>query len=135
LGSFKEHGVLIYLSKELYTGFIRLQADKGLGRSYAGLLPFTEGLFRMGYISKEVYEEHVKKYSKPLESEKQVSLEQLKEQQFLEQRARQLKGMLDQWDEHPGPEWREKVFVFAEKYADRLQSARDILALKEKESS
>jgi len=135
LGSFKEHGVLIYLSKELYTGFIRLQADKGLGRSYAGLLPFTEGLFRMGYISKEVYEEHVKKYSKPLESEKQVSLEQLKEQQFLEQRDRQLKGMLDQWDEHPGPEWREKVFVFAEKYADRLQSARDILALKEKESS
>lgn len=135
MGSFKEHGVLIYLSKELYTGFIRLQADKGLGRSYAGLLPFTEGLFRMGYISKEVYEEHVKKYSKPLESEKQVSLEQLKEQQFLEQRDRQLKGMLDQWDEHPGPEWREKVFVFAEKYADRLQSARDILALKEKESS
>ena len=84
MGSFKEHGVLIYLSKDLYIGFIKLQADKRLGRSYAGLLPFTEGLFRMGYISKEVYEEHIKKYSEPLESEKQVSLEQSKEKQFIE---------------------------------------------------
>jgi hypothetical protein len=131
LGSFKEHGVLIYLSKDLYTGFIRLQADKGLGRSFAGLLPFTEGLFRLGYISKEVYEKHVKKYSAPLESEKPLSLEQSKEQQFLAQRDRQFKGMLEQWDLHPDPVWQEKNFVFAEKYADRLQSARDILALKE----
>lgn len=85
----------------------------------------------MGYISKEVYEEHVKKYSEPLESEKPLSLEHSKEQSFLEQRDRQLKGMLEQWDLHPDSEWREKVFVFAEKYADKLQSARDILALKE----
>ena len=39
--SFREHGVMLYLDKTLYKAFIRLQADKGLGRSYAGLLPFT----------------------------------------------------------------------------------------------
>lgn len=131
MGSFKEHGILLYLSKDLYTGFIRLQADKGLGRSFAGLLPFIEGLFRLGYISKEVYEEHVKKYSEPLESEKPLSLEQSTEQSFLERRDRQLKGMLEQWDLHPDPKWRNKVYDFAGKYADKLQSARDILALKE----
>jgi hypothetical protein len=122
----------MYLSKELYNGFIRLQADRSVGRSYAALLPFTEGLFRFGYISKQVYDEHVKKYSQPLSEEKPVlSLEQQKETQFLQERDRQLKGMLEQWDLHPSPEWREKTFAFAEKYANRLQSARDILALKE----
>ena len=134
LGSFKEHGVLIYLSKDLYTGFIRLQADKGLGRSFAGLLPFVEGLYHLGYISQEVYEEHVKRYSAPLEGEKSLSPEQLQEKQFLEQRDRQFKGILEQWNEHPDPEYREKMFVFAEKYADKLQSARDVLALKEASS-
>jgi hypothetical protein len=87
----------------------------------------------MGYISEEVYGEHVKKYSAPLESEKPLSLEQSKEQQFLEQRDRQLKGIIEDWN-YPREnvkEWREKAFIFAEKYADKLQSARDILALKE----
>jgi len=135
LGSYKEHGILIYLSKELYTGFIRLQADKGLGRSYAGLLPFTEGLFRMGYISKEVYEEHVKKYSAPLD-EKTPSLEQLNENQFLEQRDIQFKRILEEWDiPHPDPNWRQKSYAFAEKYADKLQSARDILAKKDQDQA
>ena len=135
MGSFREHGVLIYLSKDLYIGFIKLQADKGLGRSYAGLLPFVEGLFRMGYISKEVYEDHVKKYSTPLESDKPLSLEQSKEKQFLEQRDEQFKEMRKQWELHPDPKWREKAYAFAEKYTDKLQSARDILALKERESA
>jgi hypothetical protein len=133
LGRFREHGILIYLSKDLYSGFIRLQADRNLGRSYAALLSFVEGLFRMGYISKEVYEEHGKKYSSPLESEKPLSLEQSKEKQFLEQKDRQFKGILEQWNfpRENIEEWRKKACVFAKKYADKLQSAKDILALKE----
>jgi hypothetical protein len=115
----------------LYAGFIKLQADKRLGRSFAGLLPFTEGLYWLGYISKEVYKDHVGEHSEPLESEKPLTLEQQKEQSFLEQRDRQLKGMLEQWNEHPDPVWREKAFIFAEKYAAKLQSAQDILAKKE----
>ena len=132
MGSFKEHGVLIYLSKDLYTGFIKLQADKGLGRSFAGLLAFVEGLYSLRYISKEVYEEHVKKYNTPLDVERSLSLEQSKANQLLDERDRQFKGMLEQWDLHPDPEWRQKVYSFAEKYADRLQSARDILALRKR---
>jgi hypothetical protein len=135
LGSYREHGVLIFLSKDLYFGFIRLQADKGLGRSYAGLLPFTEGLFRLGYISKEVYEEHFKKYSQPFAAENPVStvltIEQLKEKRFLEQKDKQLKGMLEQWEYHLGNEWRAKVLTEAEKWKDKLESARCLLEKKE----
>lgn len=35
MGDFREHGVMLYLDKVLYKAFIRLQADKGLGRSFA----------------------------------------------------------------------------------------------------
>ena len=120
MGSFKEHGVLIYLSKELYTGFIRLQADKELGRSYAGLLPFTEGLFRLGYISEIVYKEHVRKYTTPLGIKKSQSqaltVEQKKEQAFLESKNKLFKGMLEQWDIHSDLTWRVKVVADAAKY-------------------
>jgi hypothetical protein len=119
LGSFREHGVLIYLSKELYSGWIRLQADKDLGRSYAGLLPFTEGLYRLGYISKEVYEEHIRKYSQPLSARTEVlTLERQQEKAFLEQKNKQFRGMLDQWNEHPDLHWRINVISEAEKYPD-----------------
>jgi hypothetical protein len=135
LGSYKEHGVMIYLSKDLYTGFIRLQADKGLGRSYAGLLPFTEGLFRLGYISKEVYEEHFKKYSTPLVVEKPEtnvsSLEQQKAKQLLAHKDWQFKEMLAQWDLHPSRDWRAKAFKHAEQWKDKLESARLLIAKKE----
>lgn len=63
---FKEHQVMLCLDKEPYHGFIQIQADRDLGRSYAGLLPFVEGLYHLGYISKEVYDAHFKKYSEPL---------------------------------------------------------------------
>jgi hypothetical protein len=56
----------MYLSNELYLGFVKLQADKGLGRSYAALLPFVEGLYHMGYITQDVYQAHAVRYSKPL---------------------------------------------------------------------
>jgi len=69
MGNFKEHGVMLFLDKILYTAFIKLQADKGLGRSFAGLLPFTEGLYHLGYLSKEDYEAHIEKYSIPLDIE------------------------------------------------------------------
>ncbi len=62
---FKEHGLMIYLDKDLYRAFIKLQADKDLGRAYAGLLSLTEGFFALGYISEKDYKEHIKKYGKP----------------------------------------------------------------------
>lgn len=133
MGSFREHGVLIYLSKDLYKGYIRLQADKGLGRSYAGLLPFTEGLFRLGYISKEVYEEYIRKYSQPLDMKEPLApvltLEQQKGKQLLEAKDKQFKGIIDQWEQHSSLEWRKKVLAEAEKWKDKSEWARHLLEL------
>ena len=64
--NFRGHGLLLFLSSELHHGFTKLMADKCLGRAFAGLLPFIEGLYQMGYISKDTYEAHVEKYSIPL---------------------------------------------------------------------
>ncbi|MCW3985916.1 MAG: hypothetical protein NWE91_05860 [Candidatus Bathyarchaeota archaeon] len=132
MGNFREHGVMLYLSKPLYVGFIRLQADKGLGRSYAGLLPFTEGMYRLGYISKEVYEEHIKKYSQKLVLDPPLTAEQIHEKQILEHKEIYFKRVLDQWDIHPQPSWRNKVFILAEEWKDRVPSAQLILDLHEK---
>lgn len=57
---------MLYLDKQEYLGFIKLQADRKLGRSYAGKLAFVEGLFHLGYLSKQNYENYVKKYSQGL---------------------------------------------------------------------
>lgn len=125
---FKEHGVMLYLSKELYTGFIKLQSDKGLGRAYAGLLPFTEGLFKLNYITKEVYEKHIAKYSKPLvDDTPTLSSEQKQEKQLLEKMDDYFKNVLIQCDEHDSEDWQKKVFQRAEQYDDKLNSARLVL--------
>lgn len=62
-----KHGVMLYLDRTLYRAFIRLQADYELGRSYAGLLPFVEGLYTLGFLSKDEYVQHRKRYSEKLE--------------------------------------------------------------------
>jgi len=77
---FREHGVMLFLDGELYHGFTKLMADKCLGRSYAGLQAFTEGIFHLGYLSKDSYDAHIEKYSIPLyvEESKPKPKEQLK---------------------------------------------------------
>jgi len=113
---FKEHGVVIYLSPELYTGFIKLQADKGLGRSYAGLLPFVEGLYHMGYISKEVYEVHAKRYSQPLVSTepKVLTPKQRKQLKLKEKWETNFSSAIKNWTELS-----EKSKIFYIKKADQ----------------
>jgi hypothetical protein len=129
-GGFKEHGVMMYLSKDLYRGFIKLQGDKDLGRAYAALLPFTEGLYRLGYIPKEVYEAHVKKYSQSLyEAEKEKP-----KNPALEQKEKQLLGMLEEWNlPHPKENWREQVIGEAKKYPD-LEASKKILELAQQQT-
>ena len=127
---FREHGVMLYLSKDLYNGFIKLQADKTLGRSYAGLLPFTEGLFKLGYITEEVYKRHVQKYSKPLEALIPLTKEEIQEKQQLKKMDSFFKNVLDQWDEHEDFAWRQKIFASAEKYKVKLESAKQVLRKK-----
>ena len=63
----KAHGLLLYLPPSLYLALIRLQADKGLGRSFAGLLALTEGLYRLGYLEEKEYIRLYERYTTPLE--------------------------------------------------------------------
>ncbi len=101
MGDFREHGVLMYLDKELYTAFIRLQADRKLGRSYAGLLLLTEGLHKIGYLSEDSYRTHVNKYSKGLIEESTGSKPRTKEELLEHKKAADLERMfskvLRQW--------------------------------------
>jgi hypothetical protein len=132
MGDFKEHGVLIYMNTDLYVAFIRLQADKGLGRAYAGLLPFTEGMYHLGYISKEIYEANVKKYSEPLPTREPSTPKQLAERRRLEQKDKYFRQVLDQWETHKDLKWRSGKLADAEKFKDKLESARQLLDLREK---
>jgi hypothetical protein len=95
--TFREHGLMLYLSKELYMGFIKLQAEKGLGRSYAGLLPFIEGLYKLGYISQEVYEVHKRRYSKSLTDDDTPTLEKLENKAEHDRLVKQFSDVLKQW--------------------------------------
>lgn len=94
---FREHGVMLFLSKDLYLGFIKLQAEKNLGRSYAGLLPFVEGLFKLGYISKEVYEVHKRKYSTSLLEDNTPTLEKLERKTQYDKLVKQFSNVIKQW--------------------------------------
>jgi hypothetical protein len=94
---FQEHKVRLYLDKELYVAFIRLQADKSLGRSYAGLLPFVEGLYHMGYINKEVYQQHVAKYSDKLIGKKQLTLAESQEMEKNIKLGKLFEAVAKQW--------------------------------------
>jgi hypothetical protein len=120
---FREHGVHLFLDRELYVAFIKLQADRGLGRSYAGLLPFVEGLHQMGYLTQEAYEDHVKRYSKPLIVQR-VLPEVLDVQ--VEQLNKTFGLVSEQWEEHPNIEWRSKWRNAAREHS-QLSNARLIL--------
>lgn len=82
LGDFREHGLPLYLSPQLYLALVKLQADRELGKSYAGLLALVEGLHALGYLSDIDYQAHVKRYSRGLteQTEKPLTKEELERQ-------------------------------------------------------
>ena len=134
---FMEHKVMICLNKTLYHAFIKLQADRVLGRSYAGLLPWIEGMYRMGYLTKEQYEENFKKYSEPLIIDKPAETRVIiEERRILTTKDRLFKAMIEQFDLHAdNKQWLQKVKQQAEPFADRLESAKTLLSMIEKGSA
>jgi hypothetical protein len=132
---FREHQVMLCLNRTLYRAFIKLQGDKDLGRSYAGLLPYVEGLYHLGYISKEEYEFHRKKYSEPLNKKdnESISPEEQQKRELLELKDKAFKGMISQFDIHSrNTEWLLKCGQEAKKFKDQLESARTLLGLIQK---
>ena len=128
----KPHGFLVYLPPELYLGIVKLQADKQLGRVYPVLLAITEGLYNLGYISKEVYEVYSKKYSEKLIKEK-VNLPTPKEQMEIAKLSESFRNVIKNWSEVKNKEfWRNKAEKAIQKYGEQnIPEAKKILTLVE----
>ena len=138
----------VMFTAELEMALVGLQAKLQIGKSPAVLYLVVEGAFRLGYLSREDYDLLIKRYSRKLvdvTKEKRarrenrnvpvLTLEKQKEQQLLEQKDRLFKGRLDQWDQHPSPEWRKKALADAEKWKEKLPSARALLDRAQKEAA
>jgi hypothetical protein len=132
------------LNAVFYVGISKLMAKLECSKSAAILYALNEGLFREDVISQEDHDLLAGRYGRKLkdviaqaQAKKEpshvpvLSIEQKKEKDLLEQKDRQFKGMLEQWDSHPNLEWRQKAFVGAEKFKDRLDSAKLLLAKRE----
>jgi hypothetical protein len=62
----QEWKLTLYLCPELYMALIKMMADRGQGRSYAGLCCLIEGLYKYGYLSDEQCTQLLAKYSEKL---------------------------------------------------------------------
>lgn len=78
--SFNDHQYRLCLDRKLYSAVIRLQAAKGLGKSYSALLPFVEGLHLMGYLDDADYEVYRNKYSVSLEEASKTPTQIIREE-------------------------------------------------------
>lgn len=133
---FKEHGLILYLSPELQICQIKLQADKGLGRSYAGLLAYIEGMHTFGYLQGEAYENLKRRYSRGLleEEPKPLTLADINAKKELDKWAKNFSMVLEQWKDHLDPAWRQGWIRKAERWKDKVENANYVLALKNGES-
>ena len=131
MGDFKEHGLLLYLTPSLYMAFIKLQGDKGLGRSYAGLLAFNEGMHNLQYITDDQYEANKAKYShKSFEAQPQKPLtpQQIDAKKQRDSMTRAFTGVYSQWNlPHNDPKWKEKWVNKAKEWKDKIPCAKLIL--------
>jgi len=124
---------MVFLPPELYLGIVRVQADKELGKPYACLLVITEGLYHMGYISKEAYEAYTKKYSEKLVKEKIEPLTP-KEQIEISKLSESFQNIMKNWEDVKNKGfWVKKAEKALEKYGEaNIPEAKEILALAQK---
>jgi len=143
----REHITSVYLSVPHYLGVNRLSASLEIGKHAALLLALNQGLHKLGMISDEDYEPLDRRYRRKLKdiiAQSQlkpeshhvpvVSLEKQKEQLLLDRKNLQFLGMLGQWDLHKDPEWRRSAAENADKYLDKLESARALKTQYESET-
>lgn len=91
----------LFVDRKIYLAINRLQADKGLGKSFSALLPLVEGLHTMGYLEDGDFEVYKAKYSAGLDIEP-LTATQIKQKETKENRDRQLNRhyaeVLEQWN-------------------------------------
>lgn len=140
----REHVHPVMLPAPLEIAVVKIQAKLECGKSAGVLYLINEGALSLGIISKEEHDLLARRYGRKLvdviaerEARKEdshipiLALEKQKEQQLLEQKDKQFRMMIEQWKDHPSEQWRSKVFADAEKWKDKLESARLLLAKKE----
>jgi len=133
---FKEHGLMLYLDKPLYMSFVKLQGDKSLGRSFAGLLAFVEGLHQMGYITKAQYLRYRKKYSTPLNRDPlQITLQEHDEAQERKQLNRIFGNVMDQFDLHKDkPGWVDHWLKKAQEHGEISNAKKLVVFIQERKT-
>jgi hypothetical protein len=108
-------------------------AKNDLDKEYAAQILLLKSLRSEGFISKEVYEKYVYRYSRPVTpgpEPKKLTLADLKQQQKIEEETRYFEAILKgEWAKHEGLEWRHKVLAKAEKYKDQIPQAQSVLDL------
>jgi hypothetical protein len=140
--SHREHIHRVMLNAVCYVGVSKLMAKHECSKSAAVLYALNEGLYRLGMIKKDDYELLRARYGRKLVDVIQeakmgrepshvpiLAIEQVREKRVLAEKNRQFQGMIAQWELHTKPSWRAKAVVEAEKWRDKLQSARDLLEL------
>ena len=78
----RDYIIRLCLDSPLYLKFIDFQARHKLGKTYAGLLIFIEGMKSLGLIDHETYEFYKSRYNKPLETSP-IKVEIIKPKCFL----------------------------------------------------
>ena len=120
------------MNAKLRLALIKLQAEKELGQSFAGLYALTEGLHSLKYLSDDDYQVFKKRYSDKLVSdEQQKGGDELNRQSIkeIESMTRYFEMVIDQWRLHPNSEWRSKQLKKAQEYANRVPNAKSVLDL------
>jgi hypothetical protein len=132
----KEHGLLLFLPAELQLAHAKLQVDRKLGRSYAGLLALTEGFYKCGCLDKAEYDALKERYSMKLpcsiiaERTKPRTVEQMQEQTRLRKIEVDLSNVISNWATMPTKSrlfWLNK----AKDFKGKISNAVMVLALGE----
>lgn len=108
----------------------KFQVEKEIGKPYAGLLLLTKALYEEKLITKEVYEKYLYRYSRKLVPEEQtqkLTIEQQKNKQKIDEKARSFDAAYNQWNLHPDPKWRQWWIKEAKKWQDQIPEAKTFL--------
>jgi len=110
---------------------IKLEAEKELDPSYAGLYALNEGLHSLGHLNDKDYEIFKKRYSDKLVNDTEQEKEEIspQAQKEIENMTRYFAMVVDQWHLHQNSEWRSKQLQKAKQYVDRIPTAKIVLSL------
>jgi hypothetical protein len=110
----KPHALTLFLDSPLCVALTQFQATNKLGRSYAGLLIFIEGLRKLNLINEVVYQHYKNRYMLPLRTmieEENPLVAKQKEVEF-EKTRKQLQQVIEQF-----PTLKPKTQQYWRKYA------------------